>query len=244
MKLDTYIDKQISKVLLAENAKRDAEHVSSGKLSASMLGWPLQWMVLKNIGVPQKPIDEYTLRKFQRGNHVEDYVVGHLSEFLVEKQKKVEYRGVVGYVDAFVDTTNWDFPSGKIPLEVKSVTNMKYKRISQRKSPDRGHLLQAALYALALETPQFGIVYVASDDYRIRTTIHATEDFRGVIDDIIDRYDKAMEDREIPEFILPTPEDKWYKNPTYCNFPDFISLSGESAKAKAKELAGNKYKWL
>ena len=56
-----------------------------GWLSASRLNDPLLWQVLYVLGVPQKPIDEYTLRKFLRGNHVEDWLLSNMD--CIDKQK-------------------------------------------------------------------------------------------------------------------------------------------------------------
>jgi len=69
--IDNYIDNKISKKVVEENKQRELNHVSSGRLSASMLGEPLQWQILKIKGVKPKEIDEYTLRKFIRGKDVE-----------------------------------------------------------------------------------------------------------------------------------------------------------------------------
>src|SRR5438105_4187037 len=123
---DNFLDRKIGDEIVAAALVKEAAHAVSGKLSASRLNDPLQWQLLYVLGVPQKPIDEYTYRKFLRGNHVEDWLLSKLTP--VEKQKFVEYRGVVGYVDAVCDTADWQFPSGIIPLEVKSVSNMKFKR--------------------------------------------------------------------------------------------------------------------
>lgn len=243
MRLDTFLDKRISKTLLEQNAERDLNHKSSGKLSASMLGWPIQWMILKNIGVPQKPIDEYTLRKFRRGEHVEQWVVENLGECVVKKQEMVHYRNVIGFADAVVDTTGWDFPLGEIPFEVKSVTNAKYRRVSQRKNPDRSHLLQACLYALGLGKEHFGLVYVASDDYRVHVTIHDVATYKDEIDAIITSYDTHMNFNTIPSFVIPSKEDTWMVKDMYCKYPSFIPLAGEVALAEAMKLTGGKITW-
>src|SRR3990167_6388131 len=68
-------DRAISQTLREANEKRDREHISSGKLSASMLGKPLQDQILKSIGVPQKQVDDYILRKFIRGIHCVEWVL-------------------------------------------------------------------------------------------------------------------------------------------------------------------------
>jgi hypothetical protein len=161
--IDSHIDRHISKVLLAKNSIDKEEHISSGKLSASMLGKPLQSQILKVMGVPQKDVDEYVLRKFQRGKDVEDWLVKNIPG-IVEAQKPALYRDVVGFIDVVVDTKDYDFKCGVIPLECKSVTNLKYKNIQREGKADRGHILQACLYALSEKTSHFSICYIASDD--------------------------------------------------------------------------------
>ena len=233
--MSTTLDTLIDTALVAENKKREDEHKLSGKLSASMLGDPLQVQILKAIGVPQKPVDEYTLRKFLRGNHVEEWFVNAIPT--VEKQKHVEYRDAHGYADAIVDTKDWDHPVGIIPLEVKSVTNLKFKRIESTGQADRSHKLQAGFYALSEGTTAFAIAYVASDDYRTRIELYETAEVAQEIEDIITRFDAAKKDWEdngkLPAF---EAEEKWMADPKYAKFPDFITLSPQQAAEKASSM--------
>ena len=50
MYFDTHTDRLITKKLLAQKLEEKENHIPSGKLSASMLGWPLQWQILKVLG--------------------------------------------------------------------------------------------------------------------------------------------------------------------------------------------------
>lgn len=229
MKLDNYLDRKIGEALLAENEERENGHKSSGKLSASMLGWPLQWQILKSLGVPQSKKDEYTLRKFKRGNHVEDWLIEHLNP--IEKQAFVEYRGCIGYADAIVDTKDWDFQVGTIPLEIKSTTNLKFKKIVKQ-GADRSHKLQAGLYALSKGSEQFGVTYVASDDYRVQTFIYETKDVKDEIDQIISRYESQM---KIGIPVFEAAED-WQANKLYNNYPEWSELTQEEVNKKYEEI--------
>src|SRR3990167_6381540 len=149
-KVNSIIQETITKAVLAESE----EKMPSGRLSASKLGWPLQWQMLHYFKIsPLKP-DEYTLRKFVRGKDVEDRIVSWLK---AEKtQVSVNYRDVVGFCDVVLD----------YPIEIKSVTNMAFKHI-QKEGAKRGHKLQGELYAKALGFDRYAIAYVASDDYRV-----------------------------------------------------------------------------
>lgn len=231
MKVDTYVDKCLTSALKKENDEKEAAYKGSGRLSASQLGWPLQWQILKSMGVQPPPPDAYTLRKFARGNHVEDWFIRYLPN-LIDKQQKVEYRGAAGKYDALVDTLGWDFNVGVIPIEVKSVTNAKFRYIKQRKSSDRAHLLQGGFYALALNKPSFGIAYVASDDYRVRIHIHSVRDIERDINAIISKFDAQMSLGVVPIF---EPEEDWQKNIKYNMYPEWSELSEDEIKSKLKK---------
>ena len=214
--LDSYIEEQ----LLKTRQEQRANHTPSGKLSASMLGSPTQWQVLKTIGVPQKELDEYVVRKFERGNHVEEWVLGFMKG-IVNKQKFVEYRNTVGYVDALVDMRDWNLDMEVIPHEIKSVSNANFKWI-EKGGAKEGHILQGALYALALKSENFAIDYIATDDYRVSTFLFKTADYKDRVDGIITAYDKAMESGVVPVF---EPKEKWMSEPKYNNFPEFSKLT-------------------
>lgn len=226
------IENHIAKKLITSNEERELNHTSSGKLSASMLGWPLQWQILKNRGIKGDPFDAYTLAKFKRGIHVEDWLLKEMEEMVVQSQEFVEYRDAIGYLDALVDTKDWDFPVGIIPLEVKSVTNLKFKRLL-KEGAQRSHKLQAGFYAVAKGTEQYAITYVASDDYRTLTLIYETEEVKQEINDIIERYNKQVESGVTPEFVA---EEKWQENPQYNNYPTFMGLTEEEIQIKLKEI--------
>ena len=185
-----------------------------------MLGQPLQWQILKLIGVPQKELDEYTLRKFQRGKDVEQWLIDKMSG-IKETQKFVEYKDCVGYVDALVDTKDYQFKCGVIPHEIKSVANFKFKRIEKAGEADHSHLLQGAFYALAIGATHFAVDYVASDDYRIKTWIYPADEFKEEIDGIIDNVYKTLKEGNLPTF---EPVEKWQADKLYNNFPDWSEL--------------------
>lgn len=228
MKLDTYLDKKIGAIVKADNDAARAKHKSSGKLSASGLNDPLQWQMLHSLGIEGKEPDEYTLRKFLRGNQVEDWYVSQIKP--IETQKFVEYRETVGYVDAIVDTALWDFPSGIIPFEIKSVSNMKFKRI-EKQGLDAGHKLQAGFYAICLQVPHFGISYVATDDYRIKTFILDTADVKDEIDGIITKFLEQKALGIVPKF---EAREKWQENKDYNRYFSWMELDEKGIAEKLK----------
>lgn len=236
MRIEEAINRAINNRLLAQNKLREELHNPSGKLSASKLGDPVQWQILSTLGVPKKEIDPYTLRKFLRGDDVEAWLVDFIPG-LVSKQLFLKYRDVVGYADAVVDTKDYDFNLGVVPLEIKSVTNANYKWIKNGSGPNENHQLQAAFYGLAMGVEQALLAYVASDDYRVKCFVVEVADYREKIDRIIDRYNEAKAIWE-KEGLIPVfePIEKWQENKKYNSFPDFIGLSSKEAGDLAKKL--------
>lgn len=239
--IDNYLDREIGKAVIEANRIESENHKSSGKLSAGMLNDPLQWQILKVLGAPQPEFDEYTLRKFKRGKDVEKW-------FLKEHVKPldiplfVEYKNVVGYADAFVDTGAWDFPIGKdAVVEVKSVSNAKFKRILAQ-GADKGHALQACFYGLARGNNKVAISYIATDDYRVQTFILNVDDYRQEIEDIIVGFDEALRlvkmTKVVPQFVA---REKWQENLKYAKWPEWLKLKDEElAEASQKLFAKDK----
>lgn len=224
-----FLDSAIEERVLQESKEKEEKHIPSGKLSASILGQPLQWQILKVIGVPADFKEEYVLRKFLRGRHVEDWLTEYMVG-IINKQKLVEYRNVVGWVDAIVDMRDWHLDYGVIPHEIKSVSNLKYKRI-EKNGADEQHILQACLYAMALGTDKFAIDYVATDDYRINTLLFDTKEFSGRVESIIDIFDEAVVSKKIPVF---EPFLAWHSLAEYNPYKEFVDLSSEEAEEKVK----------
>ncbi len=235
MIVDNYADRIIGETLQKADVKKREEHGHSGKLSASALGSPLQWQILKAFGVPGEPVDEYTVRKFLRGNHVEEWYLGAL-KCVIAKDVPVSYRSVNGRIDAMVDTSEWDFPHGIAPMEVKSTSNANYKWIL-RDGPKRGHCLQGALYAMAQGTDRFSLSYIATDDYRVHTFIIDTKDWADEVERIITRFDEAKALGVVPEFV---PEEKWQENAKYNSYTEWAKLTQAEAAFKLQMFLDNK----
>src|SRR3990167_2969329 len=104
--IDDTINQFVDKKLIEENQEKELNHKSSGKLSASMLGFPLQWQILKAVKAPAKPNDAYTLRKFLRGTTVEDWLVENIPG-VIDTQVFSEYKNCIGYADILVDQSEY-----------------------------------------------------------------------------------------------------------------------------------------
>lgn len=222
--LDQAINKFIESELIRENHERELLHEPSGKLSASMLYQPLRFQVLKSIGIPRRPFDAYALGKFKRGVDVENWYVSMLDKMgvLVDKQKQVEYRGVVGYVDAVVNSEVMQFKKGIMPHECKSVTNAKLKRLLKTEV-DYHYKMQAALYGLALRSEFYAVDIVSAEDLRPYIYVFPTSMMKADIDQSIDRYDEAMAKWNTFKQ-LPVMEENsavpWTTNPNYAMFTE------------------------
>jgi hypothetical protein len=226
---ETFIDRFVGQKLEDQNKVERANHKSSGKLSASMLGQPLQWQILKTMGIPQREINEYTLRKFKRGKDIEDWLVKQLDG---EEQVFTEYRDTIGFIDKILtQDERFDFKLGKVPHEIKSVSNAKFKRILSQ-GADRGHKLQAGFYALGLGVEYYAIDYIASDDLRIETYIYEVKDIKDEIDEIITKYQEQLKSGIVPVF---EPIEKWQADIEYNNYPEWSGLNDKEIANKLKE---------
>lgn len=217
LKINPIIEETIAKKVLADNAEREAKE-PSGRLAASRLGWPLQWQMLHYFKVPSKPIEEYTLRKFARGNDVEDRIMKWLAPSPDKMQVPCEYRGAVGYADVVLD----------YPIDVKSITNMAFK-YKQKEGPSYGHKLQTEMYAKALGYDTYGVAYVASDDYRV---LCFEEVVTGEVDAVIDAYEAQVATGTVPVFVA---KEKWHSMADYSPYPEWTKLTEAEIAAKLAE---------
>lgn len=229
---DSYLEDYFSALLVELDRLEAEKHKPSGKLSAGRLGDPLQWQILSSLAVDRTSFDPYTLRKFQRGKDCEERVI-KMTPDVLSVQEAVNYRGVVGYMDMFVDTKNWYGTYGQLPLEIKSVSSAKMKRIEAQGGPDRGHILQNCLYALAKNTEYFAIRYICSDDYREKVYVIPTIEYASKVDAIITRYDAQKISGLVPVFV---PEEAWQKNKMYNGFHDWAGLTEEQIADKVRGL--------
>lgn len=230
---DDFIEQFVTELLVQDDQQRREEHVPSGKLTASSLGNPLQWQMLHVLGVPDQPVDGYTLRKFKRGRDVEDQVIEWLRKTgkLTDEQKEVKYRNTVGLIDAMMD----------IPHEIKSITNANFKWITKTGQPNESHILQATLYALAEKAKTFAIDYIASDDYRIKTFIIPTNYLSDEVETIITNFEEAMEAQTIPEF---EAKYDYQKNPLYAKYHEWMLLTPRECEQKLEREYPDAYNKL
>lgn len=253
--VDTTINKYIDAELFRLNKEREDKHEPSGKLSASMLYQPVRFQVLKTLGAPRKPFDAYTLAKFKRGNDVEEWFVTQLrgAGVLVEDKKVLEnmglkvekdkqagsvYRECVGFVDSVIDTDKMQAKKGKIPNEIKSVTNAKMAMI-KRTGIDWHYQLQACKYALSMGVDHYAVTIVSAEDLRAQTHIFQTRYMKRDVDNAIVIYQNAMEEYR-KNGVLPVFEAnehvKWTGNIKYAMFTERWVTDDEWAKEQLLKI--------
>lgn len=233
------LDKAISLKLRKEYEQEKAEHQSSGKLSASQLSKPLLEQVLKIIRVPEAPVSDYALRLFKRGRQVEDWIVEMLvntelagkvipgkadASSPFELQKEVEYKGVIGLADVVLDGQ---------PVEVKSVKASQWRWL-EKEGARWSHQLQAGLYALALDSPTYQIMYVVADDFRVKCFSDLkTDAIKPEIEKIMSEVANQLKLGKLPVF---ASREKWQDKPEYAekysNYGDWIHLDPQTAMKK------------
>jgi hypothetical protein len=245
-RLDTKLQAEIVATIRREYEEKSALHEPSGKLSAGQLGKPLMEQVLKVIGVPQKPVEDYALGLFRRGDSVEENIIELIKPD--QLQIKVEYRNCVGLVDAIRDDEIY---------EVKSVKNSQFQYLDpentkQRRTADGlvpvyngvkyAHALQGGLYALALNKDRFTIIYASADDLRTLPHVVETAEVKPEIDKIIDEVDQAIKSKQLPKW---EAREEWQaKYPQYSGYPDWMTLDPELAMEKLKRQYPDSYKKL
>lgn len=215
----TTLDALIAKNLREDYEKQKAAHKSSGKLSASQLNKPLLEQVLKIIGVPEAPIEDYTLRLFERGKQVEKWICSILPG---EEQIEVDYKGCIGFIDKLIDG---------VPVEIKSVKSTQWKWLKSQGSK-WGHDLQGGMYALGKQSDTYKIIYVNSNDFQVLEFVKETKGIAPEIDGIIKETKLQLIKGILPEF---KAREDWQSKETYAkysNYPDWISLTPETAMKK------------
>jgi len=235
--LDAGLNARIDAALVADDETRAAAHTATPnpwgpppddlhRLSAGRLAWPLQWQVLKALGCPQRDPDLYAQRLFLRGRQVEDWLTAFFPE--AATQVPVVYRNVVGYIDVQMPT-GAELGLAAVPLEIKSVSNMKFKRIKSQ-GPDRSHALQACCYACAVGAPSFGVIYVAADDFRVLPFLARTTTFKPAVDAVIGLFETW---KRVPRYVpVFDSVEKWHANPKYASYPEWVDLDHDACQAK------------
>lgn len=165
-----------------------------------------------------------------------------------ETQKEVSYRDCVGVIDAIKNNEIY---------EVKSIKNSQYQYLDpenpkQRRTPEGmqpvyggvkyAHALQGGLYALAEGKDHFTVIYASADDLRVLPHRIETAEVQDEIDKIINEVHSTLHSKKLPKWVA---REEWQeKYHEYSSYPDWISLTPETAMIKLKNQYPDSYKKL
>ncbi len=186
---------------------------------ASALGSCMCGQYLQRLGVePDQEIDDRTLRVFQMGNHIEDWVMG-----LIKKQEGVEIETQGRVFDEKLNLSGYydlklkHLETGKeIINEIKSKNSRSFWYMDKKgQGAQLSHQMQLWAYLYALQIDEGRIIYVSKDDLPILEypIFRNNEKLEKLVIDQLNILNEAW-GKKIPP--LPAPKDSWMTN--YCNY--------------------------
>lgn len=271
MKTFDYFDNIVANELLLEQQASKRRTDLQNTLSASILGYPLQYQILHIIGVPKKDNDTYVLRKFERGHQGEAWLKSkmknhglygrtELEEFKKthpaivdideEDQAVIDHLGVTGHIDAIVDHEKWDHDElkthGIFPHEIKTITNADYNRnfgprAYHKPEAKHSHVLQGAFYAMALGKKVFFVDYAASDDYRMASFLYEVAEVEDEVRQIIREAKEQLAIGKVPLFVA---RENWQTKPEYYAYPTWMNMGEDEMEERLKTEYPEAYKRL
>jgi len=209
-------NENLSDYLAKLNKKERLNHEVSGKISPTKLVCPTLEAVLQMLGVPQDPPSNQALRYFIRGHLLEKVAVKAIKG-KVQKQVECEYKGGVGYIDAFK----------KVPHEIKSVGNWTFKN-----APLKHHELQTAWYGLAMESPYCWLHYINAETFAIKSYKVYPRVYEDEIRIRSKRIEAVFRGRTLCNYEAIEP---FHKSERFCNYKLFFNKKGAEAEEILKE---------
>lgn len=181
---------------------------------ASQIGSCMRGIYLNRLGkAPDSPLDDRTLRIFDMGNKIEDWIVNliKLQGIDVETQVRVEDKklNLTGYADAVIKYKN-----EREVLEIKSKHSKAFWWMDKKgQGAQRHHMYQLWLYLYILKIDRGVIVYVSKDDSAILQYVVFRNDatLKKEVMNILDTLNNCWEKKILP----PLPErGSWEEK--YC----------------------------
>jgi hypothetical protein len=186
--------------LLDERLIKEQKESTREKIaSPSCLGNCIRKLMLMERNFSYRPLRVETLRTFKAGYLFEDFVLNTLDKTgkLVERQLKVEYRGIKGTLDS-VASLNGE----NVLFDVKSakMSSFKYK---QNEGPGEDYEYQLSFYHLALSKRMklsnvARLFFVEKENLMIFECPVMCLDHYKKVDDKITLIDKARQNKELP----------------------------------------------
>lgn len=202
------ISELIAQSLLARQEQKSKEYTQTS-WHASSLGSCQRGNYLKRLGLPpDEELDERTLRKFDVGNIMEDWLVDLIEnnvDVKVERQKRVQSKkwDLSGKADAVLTYSS----KGQEVLEIKSQHSRSFWwMIKNGNKPSRHHEYQLWVYLKLMDIEIGRIVYLSKDDLAIQEYI-------------VRRDDKNLEREVVAELVALN--NAWKKkDPTILALPE------------------------
>jgi hypothetical protein len=125
-------------------------------LRVSSLGKPAVLQALTVLGVDNFSVLTTKLRHvFHTGDVFEAYLKAYMKlckYAVLDEQAEVNFKGVLGHIDLAVET-----PSGKVVLEVKTMSQNYFYNFIREQDDARGYLTQAAVYSHCMSLPIYWV---------------------------------------------------------------------------------------
>ncbi len=210
------IQQLINQSLKEKNAERGNKPIVSWHCSS--LGSCLRGIYLKRQGkLPDTALDERTLRVFDMGNKIEDWLVGLIEkqpDVKVETQVRIEDKelGVSGYADMVIE-----YEGEKQVYEIKSKHSKSFWWMKKKgEGASRHNMQQLWIYLKVLGIDKGNLIYVSKDDSAILEypVLLSDKSLEKEVMEQLTLLNKAWKEQDI--FILPLPkEGDWLAK--YCS---------------------------
>jgi len=197
--------------------KRKKKEITSWHISK--IGSCMRGTYLERLGVkPNKEIDDRTLRVFDLGNKVEDWVVDLISSqdgVKIETQTRVEDKklGVSGYSDVIIK-----YKGDRVLYEIKSKNSRAFSWMDKKgEGANRHHEYQTWMYLRLLGIEKGNIIYISKDDMRVLEypVLLSNESLEQEVMSWLNSMNKAWKSKDISLLDLPE-KDSWQAK--YCRF--------------------------
>ena len=190
----------------------------------SLMGGCLRAHWYDSTGVKGEPFDDKTLRIFERGHAVSEWISSvfaqapGIKEYRTEVPVTIPEYNFAGNIDAVV---TWDDGSEEV-WEFKSTKATAFKWLKDSAKPE--HATQAALYALAMQLDDrivrpARVIYVNADDFSMREYIVSNEERDRAWRTLKVAHLFKSQDRMPPQLPIPDGKTANTRYPcSYCRF--------------------------
>jgi hypothetical protein len=165
----------------------------------SQLGSCLRQLMLMEKGFKPRPFEPITLRIFKAGYIFEEFLLGTLEKAgkLVERQKKVEYRGIRGTLDAVANLNGEN-----VLFDCKSIKGSAFKYLDEE-GVGENYIYQLSFYHKALSqsmklSPIGRIFYVEKENMMVKELPVMCVENYPLIEKKISEIEVARKSKELP----------------------------------------------